>query len=484
MTDYLVTTAIAYVNGIPHIGHVYEALLASFIKELYNLKTYNVKLLTGTDEHGKKIQQTAEKHGIDPIDLCDRNSAIFKRIYDQFGIKYDYFIRTTMDKHKQIVAENLNIAHDNGNIYKSTYSGYYDITEESFITQKDALKNDYINPLSKVPYIFSEEIVYKLKLIKTINNMCIPTHFGIDERTNNIIDIPISRNKTNVHWGITLPFDIDHVTYVWFDALLNYITGCDMLFDTKTSASKYVPKIIHVIGKDIVWFHTVIYQSILTYCNILEYMPYKIVIHGHVVDSDGKKMSKSLGNGIQIETLLGKYSLTSIKYYLISSTIFGEDFKFDENNLLAEYNILLHNYGNLFQRLYKLIMIVQEHFNDYTIEKVGFNDDIEDIITNFLNDYNMIKYKNSIFSYLKLANTSLTENKIWENTIGKINILFDTYLLFHKASYLLYPIIPEDISRIYSYFNILEITNKIQTVKIDTNKKYIAFNKLFSQLNI
>ena len=223
---------------------------------------------------------------------------------------------------------------------------------------------------------------------------------------------------------------------------------------------------------------------ILTYCNILEYMPYKIVIHGHVVDSDGKKMSKSLGNGIQIETLLGKYSLTSIKYYLISSTIFGEDFKFDENNLLAEYNILLHNYGNLFQRLYKLIMIVQEHFNDYTIEKVGFNDDIEDIITNFLNDYNMIKYKNSIFSYLKLANTSLTENKIWENTIGKINILFDTYLLFHKASYLLYPIIPEDISRIYSYFNILEITNKIQTVKIDTNKKYIAFNKLFSQLNI
>ena len=478
MTDILITTAIAYANGEPHIGHSYEIILASFFKNIYLLQKNNVKLLTGTDEHGKKIQQTAEKNNLSPQLFCDINSKKFQELYDLLKINYDYFIRTSNDNHKQNVSNCLTLANENNKIYKTEYTGYYDITEEAFITEKEAEKNNFKNPLNNIPYIISKETIYKLKMLKEIQNMCIPSNCAIDERLNDINDLPITRIKSNVSWGIDVPFDNEHVTYVWFDALLNYITGCKILFNEKIS-SNCIPQIIHIIGKDIVWFHTAIYQSILSSCNLEKYMPKNIIIHGHIVDADGKKMSKSLDNGIKIETLLKKYSLTSIKYYLILSTILGEDFKFNEEVLINEYNNLLNNYGNLFQRLYKLMSNYQNEINNVIkLSKSTFNDDIDTILNNFLKIYDIQYYKTEIFTFLKKANLMITENQIWIDTENKINILVDVYLLFHKASYLLLPIINDDIIRLYSYLNINNITNELSTINIDITKKVIAFSKL------
>ena len=324
--DKLITTAISYTNGDPHIGHLYEIILADFLKKIFALKNPNVQLLTGTDEHGKKIEETSKLKHLETKKFCDINSKKFRDLYDRINIDYDYFIRTTDENHKQLVKESLIKSMNNNDIYLDKYEGWYNIREENFLSELEAKESNYIDPISNKPYEKIKEESYYFKLskykdfIKDNLNIVIPKAEDLDNRFENLKDLSISR--TSFNWGIEFPFDSKHITYVWFDALLNYVTGSQILGKSN--------EIYHLIGKDILWFHSVIYPAILKSCSYEEYFPKKILVHGFVLDKNRQKMSKSLGNVIDVNYLLDKFNEESIRFYFLRNTKLGEDFVFNE----------------------------------------------------------------------------------------------------------------------------------------------------------
>jgi len=350
----LLTTAISYTNGSPHIGHLYEAILADFIKRVYQIADYDIKLLTGTDEHGKKIQSTAQDKGISPMDLCVKYSEEFKQMNKNIDSSFNHFIRTTDLAHKDLVSKSiqqilLTQSESDPIIYLGEYSGYYNIREECYITELEASKTNYLDPVTSKPYEIVKEPTWYFTLNKFTNqiNQIIktiePEYFQDEINTrisNGLEDLSITR--TTFTWGIPFPIqnyndNNQHIIYVWFDALLNYITGKNILFPNNHNV-----KPIHLIGKDILWFHSVIYPAILEASGYSNLYPYKILTHGFILDKDGKKMSKSLGNVISNDELLKKYPIEAIRYYLITNTIMGQDFKFDPDNLVNNYNNILH----------------------------------------------------------------------------------------------------------------------------------------------
>ena len=324
----LITTAISYPNGDPHIGHMYEAIITDFLvrsSKLFGNETY---FLTGTDEHGKKIQSTAKSNSLLPIELCNINELKFRSMLKRSGINYDRFIRTTDPDHVNLVRDCIIGAEEF--ISKQQYVGYYNVREESYITETDASITNYKDPVTDIPYERREEenYTFKLSIFKEFikRNLYKVRNFdttSFNTFIENLQDLSISRQKTEeFDWGINYPNDESHIIYVWFDALLNYVTGGISLISDFHGESH---KTIHVIGKDIVRFHAIIYPAILksiTHAELgysTEYPMYDMIyVHGFVLDSNGFKMSKSLGNVIDPNYLLNKYPLEAIRYYFFS----------------------------------------------------------------------------------------------------------------------------------------------------------------------
>ena len=444
MDKILVTTAISYTNGSPHIGHLYESILGDFINRIYKVTNHESKFLTGTDEHGKKIQEKSSEVNMTPIKLCNKYSKEFINMNDAIGNKYDHFIRTTSFEHLQVVIQSINhiLNHQDENnklIYLTNYSGYYNVREESYITEFHASETDYKDPISGKPYEIVNEETFNFKLQsgiddihKTINNI-IPDNCQHTIKTRvdeGLRDISITR--TTFNWGIPFPIETEfkHVIYVWFDALLNYITGKYLLYgDCKN-------KIIHLIGKDIVWFHSVIYPAILKASGHEKFMPDKILVHGFILDKDGKKMSKSLGNTIANDYLLEKYPVEAIRYYFINNTVLGQDLKFNEEVLVESFNkVLINNFGNLFQRLYKIIRPIKNEIND----KIRLNNDNimstknewkHKVISNFLDTFNFNYYNDLLHSTMIECNKVLTEKMPWKlDMIERVDIIYNILAL-------------------------------------------------------
>lgn len=407
----LVTTAIAYVNGVPHIGHLYEILLGDMINRFLNL-TGDSELLTGTDEHGKKIQSTADNLGIDTKQFCDINSTKFKELYNELQIIYSRFIRTSDEDHIQLVKEAIEIC--KCDIFKTQYSGYYNIREETFISNKDAASTDYKDPLTGIKYDYLSEETYMFALSLYVNvikeNLHKVTGFNIDtftERLNNLQELSITRiKKDSFNWGIDFPIDEKHIVYVWFDALLNYITGSKSIFGNTEH------KTIHVIGKDIVWFHAVIYPAILSSLNLPLYD--RIYVHGFILDQNGNKMSKSFGNVIEPKVLLDKYPIEAIRFYFFMETHMGNDILFSSSNLVAYYNnILVKEFGNLLQRYHKLLATfeaVQNH--PFTLHNDVIN------ATKIVDFYELRSIFRKILSF---ANKELTDCKPWDKNVDIVD---------------------------------------------------------------
>jgi methionyl-tRNA synthetase len=475
MSNILITTAISYTNGGPHIGHLYESVLADFLKKSFQ-QFYPTKLLTGTDEHGKKIESTAQLSNKTPIELCDENSLKFKTLNDKLGVSYDHFIRTTDQNHKLNVQESIVKSFESNDIYLDNYIGYYNVREECFITEMEAIQTNYKDPMTNKPYdkITEESYFFKLEkymdYVKQLNTKLIfPSgKFNFDERLNNLKDLSISR--TSFDWGIEFPKLISenkHIVYVWFDALLNYVSGAKLLEDNGP-----FNKTIHLIGKDIIWFHSVIYPAILKSCNYLEYQADKILVHGFILDKDGIKMSKSLNNVIDVDYLINKYPIEAIRYYLIMDTIWGEDIRFNEDRLRDLYNNqLIKDFGNLFQRLFTLVKPIQNEINQYfetNINQINLNhnlfmEQLKEITTN----YDITKYKGLIISLYQQANKELTDKKPWDKSMtleNKVIILGQIIIKLKEIMMLLYPIIPNKINNLRNYlgwnsnFNILNIS--------------------------
>ena len=498
--NLLITTAISYTNGSPHIGHLYESVLADFLTRSFKLFT-NVKLLTGTDEHGKKIESTALAQNITPIELCNINSLKFKQLNDKLGVGYDYFIRTTDPVHKELVSKSIQISNLADDIYLDQYTGYYNVREECFVSELEASQSNYLDLVTGKPLerITEESYFFRLSKYKdyikqlNIDGLVFPSGcFSSDSRLDTLKDLSISR--TSFNWGIEFPILIsdedlkvnkhsNHIVYVWFDALLNYVTGSKILFNSNTNSNPN--QIIHLIGKDIVWFHSVIYPAILKSCGYESQAQAKnILVHGFIQDKNGIKMSKSLGNVIEPEELFSKYPVDSIRYYLIMETIWGEDIKFNEDRLKDLYNNqLIKDFGNLFQRLFTLAKPIVNELNEY------FNINSDNIIesnTKFLNELEALiksyahnQYKGLIVSKCAYANKELTDKKPWEKSVSldtKIQIIGTLLIILKQIMLLHYPIIPEKIIQLAGYlgWTINIEPNFKLSIDVDKIKAFIA----------
>ncbi len=463
MSNILITTAISYTNGSPHIGHLYESVLADFVTRSF-ARFSNAKLLTGTDEHGKKIQSVALANGVTPIELCNTNSAKFTQLNQKLGVNFAHFIRTTDQAHKNLVVEAIEKSYRAGDIYLSEYTGYYNVREESFITDQEAALNNFADPVTGIPYekVTEESYFFRLeKYCKHISQLLdsrlvYPANkFAIDDRLKTLKDLSISR--TSFDWGIQFPqFESNkpHVVYVWFDALLNYISGAKAIKPNLTDWDQT----IHIIGKDILWFHAVIYPGILQSCGYVQAQAKNILVHGFITDATGMKMSKSVGNVIEPDELLSKYPIEAIRYYLIMETIWGEDIKFNPDRLKELYNNqLIKDFGNLFQRLFTLAKPICTELNAWfktngeliTQSNLAHDNQVRSIT----GTYALGEYKSLFLTMCSSANKELTVTKPWATSdiTIKVSQIGTLLIQLKQIMGLLYPMIPDKIIQLSNW---------------------------------
>ena len=501
----LITTAISYVNGEPHIGHMYEMILADFITKWHKIcLNSNVKLLTGTDEHGKKIQQIAHSLGIQPIDLCNINSNKFKNLANNVKMSYDHFIRTTDDQHIKFVQTTIETIlkseklEKNSDIYLGSYEGYYSIREESYISESDAKLTDYKDPLTGKLYEIISEPSYYFKLasyydfIKSNLNdnqpiMPLDLNNQLIDKLSELKLRDLSISRTTFDWGIKFPNTSDHIVYVWFDALLNYLSGADVIYKSelalgRLASDKIRPdKIIHIIGKDIVWFHAIIYPAILKSIGAESSIASNILVHGFITDEKGIKMSKSLNNVIYPAELLTEFPLDAIRYYLISETDLKTDFKFSKIELVTRYNnLLIKDFGNLVQRIFCLIKPILSDYNQYlesnSLNLINDSEQFQMDLNQMLKIYDIVAYNNYLKQLLSWSNKELSDKKPWllkssDELDNKLSILYQIMDRTLKATIMMYPIISSKSEEILSYFGLsLDNIYESNQIKIDLEK--------------
>ena len=359
MKTFYLTTPIYYVNDKPHIGHAYTTILADVLTRFHRNSGEDVFFLTGLDEHGQKVQQAAEKHGVDPQKHCNEMAPRFLKLWENLHIQNDDFIRTTEKRHVDVVQHILQKVYDKGDIYEDEYEGLYSVSEERFITKKEADSGEFrdIKELKEKNYFFKMSN-YQQALIDHIKNnsdFIQPKH-----RKNEVLgflkqpleDLCISRPKSRLGWGIELPFDSDYVTYVWFDALINYITAPGYNVN-EDNFNKYWPANYHLIGKDILTTHSVYWPTMLMSANIP--LPQAIFAHGWWLIGESK-MSKSLGNVVDPLGLIEEYGVDPVRYYLMREMVLGQDASFTIESFIKRYNSdLANDFGNLLSRISNLL---------------------------------------------------------------------------------------------------------------------------------
>jgi methionyl-tRNA synthetase len=353
MKSFYITTAIDYTNGSPHLGHAYEKVLTDVIARFRRQMGDKVHFLTGTDEHGQKVQASARKQGVAPQAFVDQNSAEFRALYDRLEVSYDDFIRTTEPRHKQVVRAILQQLFDQGEIYLAEYRGFYSTRQEQFLQEKDRL------PDGSWPEIYGEvtEIVEKnyffrlrrhqdwlIDYLKTHEDFIFPRYRHkqvLEFLKEPLNDLCISRPKERLEWGIPLPFDENYVTYVWFDALLNYYSA--------VVDKGLWPADFNVIGKDILVPPHAVYWPIMLHASGLP-PPKALLVHGWWLQS-GAKMSKSTGETVNPLALVDQFGVDAFRYFLIREMNVGQDSEFTVDQFLVRYNSeLANNLGNLVNR--------------------------------------------------------------------------------------------------------------------------------------
>jgi len=458
MEKFYITTPLYYVNDEPHIGHAYTTILADVISRIKKTQNYDVFFLTGTDEHGQKVQEAAEKRNVSPKSHVDEYVERFKNTWDKLDIDYDYFIRTTDENHQNKVKKILNDLYKKGEIYFDEYEGLYSVSEERFITQKEMEEGNFreIKKIKEKNYFFKMS-KYKLKLIdhiKTNEEFILPKSRRneiLGFLNNDLNDLCISRPKSRLSWGIELPFDKDYVTYVWFDALINYISAIGYS-DNEEKFNHYWPANYHLMAKDILTTHCVYWPTMLMSCNIS--LPKTIFAHGWWLIDD-TKMSKSLGNVIKPLDLADKYGSDALRYYLMRNMVLGQDASFTIDSFNERYNSdLANDYGNLVNRI---IILISKNFNDKIPKKNKLDLIDTNLIKNVkkLRDDSIKNFKNlkihdgieNAISIFRLINKFLEDKAPWKSIKEDKDLASTTIYLSAESlrigTILLYPIIPQ-----------------------------------------
>ena len=366
---FYITTAIAYPNGAPHIGHAYEAIATDALARFQRLDGKDVFFLTGTDEHGLKMIQTAQKEGMTPAELATRNAERFKEMDQRLNISFDRFIRTSEPAHHTSTQEIWRRMAANGDIYIDSYAGWYSVRDEAYYAEDETVVGEDkvrrgpqgtpVEWVEEKSYFFKLS-AYQDKLLKLYESQ--PDFIGPDSRRNEIVSFvkgglkDLSISRTTFDWGVKVPNDPEHVMYVWVDALTNYITGIG--FPDENDANwKYWPADVHVIGKDIIRFHAVYWPAFLMAAGIP--VPKRVYAHGFLFNR-GEKMSKSVGNVVDPFVLADQYGVDQMRYFFLREVPFGQDGNYNHEAIVARTNAdLANDLGNLAQR--SLSMIGKQH---------------------------------------------------------------------------------------------------------------------------
>ena len=468
MNKFYITTPLYYVNDEPHIGHAYTTILGDVISRIHKIQNIDVYFLTGTDEHGQKVQEAAEKREVSPKMHVDEYVKRFKSVWKKLNINYTDFIRTTESRHVNRVKEVLNLLKDKGDIYIDEYEGLYSVSEERFITEKEAEEGNFkeIKKLKEKNYFFKMS-KYQKQLIEHINS----NHDFIkpESRKNEILgflkkdlnDLCISRPKSRLSWGIELPFDKDYVAYVWFDALLNYITAVGWNSENK-KFNHYWPANYHLMGKDIITTHAVYWPTMLMACNIP--LPKTIFAHGWWLIDD-TKMSKSTGNVIKPLDLADSYGADALRYYLMRNMVLGQDASYSFESFKERYNAdLANDYGNLVNRIF---ILIKKNFNNKVPSPGEYSDIDLDTIANtkklsklIIKNFNNLKIHEAIentLNILRSINRYLELKTPWKSVKESIEEKSDAATTLYVAAELLrisscflYPIMPSKSGSIIS----------------------------------
>lgn len=462
MKKYYITTSIAYTNARPHIGFALELTQADALARHYRQKKYNTFFLTGTDDHGIKIQENAQKEKIDPKIFVEKNINLFKKLTEELNISNDDFISTSdKAKHQKGAIYLWNKLVKSGDIYKKAYTGLYCVGCEAFVNKRDLVENKCPNH-QKEPELVKEEnyffrlTKYKKRLKKIIENdqlriNPIAKKNEILNIIDNIDDVSFSRHISKLSWGISVPGDKEQTIYVWCDALANYISALGYGTANLNKFKKYWPADIHIIGKDILKFHAIYWPAMLMSANLE--LPKELFVHGHIT-SEGKKMSKSLGNVIDPFEIIKKYGCDALRYYLLREIPSGGDGDFSYERFDQIYkNELSNELGNLINRAVKMA-------KNYNL-KIKNTDKLEDIkISKEINNFEFNKALKIIFKKIKSINKEIENEKPWEyakKDNKRLLIFFEKIFIgIQMIALSLEPFMPETAKKINNQLTTLE----------------------------
>lgn len=488
---FYITTAIDYVNGKPHIGHVYEKIASDVIARHYKQRGDDVYFLTGSDEHGIKIQKTAQKNDMTPKEFCDKTVVEFKELAKDLNLNYDKYIRTTDDYHEKAVQKIFQKLLDKKDIEKASYTGLYCSGCECFLSPKD-LTEDGLCPdhLTKPQEVQEENYFFKLskykqQIIDHINshpNFILPSYRKneILNQLENIQDISVSRPTTSVSWGIPVPGDDSQVIYVWIDALSNYITALGYEGDDDSLFKKYWPANCQMIGKDILKFHSIYWSGLLLALGID--LPKTIFAHGWIT-IDEKKMSKSLGNVISHKSILEQYNLDSpdaLRYFLMTTTSFGRDGNYSDEDFKSKVNAdLANNTGNLLNRSLSMLIkyfdgeIKPEFVNSEAKELVEATANAKAKVFECFDSFMITEAIEEVISLVNLTNKYVNETAPWslakneETLIDCAKVLYNVAEVMYQVAVLLYPVIPDISQKILTQ---LSADKKAEEISLDELK--------------
>ena len=500
--NFYITTPIYYPSGRPHMGHAYSSIIADFFARFKSIDDYNVHFLTGTDEHGLKIQRSAEKAGKDPKEFCDQISQTFKDLSKTLNLSNTDFIRTTEDRHKKTVQHLWSLLEKNDDIYLSNYSGWYSVSDEAFYNEDEIeeIGGKKIAKSSKsiVEWIEEESYFFRLSkwqkpLLEFYENN--PDFILPESRKNEVIsfvksglkDLSVSRKTFT--WGIPVPSNDKHIIYVWLDALTNYLSALNYPDTNNDLFKKFWPASIHLIGKDILRFHAVYWPAFLLAAKIE--LPKKVYGHGWILSGE-EKMSKSKGNILDPLKIIEEYGLDPLRYYLVKEVSFGNDGNISQDRLEDCINSdLANNYGNLCQRVTAFAM---KNCDGKIPAKIDFQPDDLKILNKFqenldtirskINEQNINFYIDFIVNSLFEANKYFNDQEPWkkkDNLIRLNTIVYTTLEIVRKISFLLYPIIPETSLKALKIFNLSEKDIKLETI---SNNEFIIKGNMINKIDI
>ena len=499
---YYITTPIYYPSGKPHMGHAYSSIISDVFARFKKIDGYNVHFLTGTDEHGLKIQRASEENKMKPLEFCNKISKTFKNLCKILNLSNTDFIRTTEDRHKKSVQHLWKELEKSGDIYLSKYSGWYSVSDEAFYNEDEIETKGgekvSVTSGSRVEWVEEESYFFKLskwqdKLLDYYEKN--PNFILPQSRKNEVVsfvksglrDLSVSRKSFS--WGIKVPSNEEHVIYVWLDALTNYISALKYPDISNELYNNFWPADVHIIGKDILRFHAIYWPAFLLAAKIP--LPKRVYGHGWILSGE-EKMSKSKGNILDPLEIIDNYGLDPLRYYLIKEVSFGNDGNISKEKLEDCTNSdLANNYGNFCQRV---TAFAEKNCDSKVPDSVEFNDQDKNILDNFSNniktlrsyidDQKLNSYVNFIINVLFDANKYFNDQEPWnkKNDKKRLNTIIYTSLeLIRKISIMLYPIIPSSSIKSLGVFNIKEKDILFDTIK---EHKYLKSNSKIDRVDI